>query len=51
MIINMSRTKDNKDQFVRRALYPTMQHEENAKTTTLFVPEDFNVNAKHMQEE
>ena len=51
MIINMSRTKDNKDQFVRCALYPEMQHEENAKTTTLFVPKDFDVNAKHMQEE
>ena len=51
MNINMSHTKDNKAQFVRRALYPEMQHEENAKITSLCVPEDFDVNAKHMQEE
>ena len=50
MIINMSHTKDNKARFVRRALYLEMQHEGNAKTATLFVPEDFDVNAEQMQE-
>ena len=47
----MSHAMENKAQVVRRVLNPEMQHEENAKITTLFVLGGFDVNTKQIQEE
>ena len=47
MIINMSHTKDNKAQFVRRALYPEMQNKESAQyieQDVLTMTQDLDVN-------
>ena len=42
---------EEKAQLMKSALNPEMQHEENAKITTLFVLGGFDVNTKQIQEE